>query len=241
MSLHHPVALHTSSSPYMLSALQLSHGQGPMWNHQGQREMHYSHGSRGGIEPSTLNYRSDEYPRHHWSGNAQEVVLANGGVSARKPPSRARHQSWDMDSLHRQPRSHIDPPALSSSWTSQLVRPSSRRGSKSSPMRGPRNGFPRVEQEHLDSKVAMIGSWCNTDLTHAIVSPKDLFEYEKDALLDDWHPRTPRECRLSTPDLAPLCMDYEFCACCQNEDDRINETWYMTSKVKMEDQCMLRG
>ncbi|KAK5987062.1 hypothetical protein PT974_11179 [Cladobotryum mycophilum] len=49
-------------------------------------------------------------------------------------------------------------------------------------------------------------------------------------------PRTPRERLLSTPELSPMSTHFTFCPCCGDEEDRINDTWCMRSKDRMDSQ-----
>ncbi|KAH7140099.1 hypothetical protein B0J13DRAFT_557197 [Dactylonectria estremocensis] len=236
MSLHHPVSIHTFPSPYR-PATQRSHGQEPMWHHREDMALQHPHTSPSGFESSTLSYRSGDYARRH-RRHAPRVDQANG-VSSWISSAHTHQQSWETESLQGQTMSYPDSPTLSCSSVSQRVRPSSPCGSNRLSAQGSRTEIPPDEREPLDTNVAMIGSWCTTNLEHPAAHPNDLFETEKDALLDDWYPITPRESRLPTPDLAPLCMHYEFCTCCQNEEDRINENWYMTSRAKINDQRRL--
>ncbi|KAH7166304.1 hypothetical protein EDB81DRAFT_283473 [Dactylonectria macrodidyma] len=237
MSLHLPVSVHTFPASYRPD-IQLSQSQGPIWHHQDQMAMQYPHTPPSGFESNTPSYRSGDHTRRHRSQAPQVLDQANG-VSAWRSPSRARQESWETNSLQRQSMSRSDSPGLSFSSASQKVRPSSRCGSNRPSVRGSQKAIPPGEQEPLDGDVAMIGSWCTSDLDHPAAHPNDFFETEKDALLDDWYPRTPRESRLPTPDLAPLCMHYEFCTCCRNEEDRINENWCMIPRAKLDDQCRL--
>ncbi|KPM44592.1 hypothetical protein AK830_g1912 [Neonectria ditissima] len=224
-----------------MSALQLLPGQGPRFNHKGHRAVQQVYGSQSDTGASNFGYRCEEIPQWHQSRDARGSDQMCGAVSAQRPSSRGHYQSWDSKPVHIQTPPHRDPSTLSSSWSSQKVRPPSRRSSKSSSVRGSQTGSHRPEQEPLDPKVAMIGSWCNDQARYTVASA-ELFAVENDVLVsNDWYPRTPRKSGLSTPELGPMSMDYEFCACCKNEEDRINETWYMTSKVKMEDQCMSRA
>lgn len=53
-------------------------------------------------------------------------------------------------------------------------------------------------------------------------------------------PGAPREPLLPPPELSPMSTHYVFCPCCGDEDDRINDTWRMAGKEKMNAQCTLR-
>ncbi|KAF5618526.1 hypothetical protein F52700_12046 [Fusarium sp. NRRL 52700] len=63
-----------------------------------------------------------------------------------------------------------------------------------------------------DGGFAYAGSWCYS----VPVEPSHLeldWQNSERVLADDWHPETPRDTRLSTPDLPPLSTDFEFCPC----------------------------
>ncbi|KAM0424240.1 hypothetical protein ACHAPT_010612 [Fusarium lateritium] len=92
----------------------------------------------------------------------------------------------------------------------------------------------------MEEGLSHAGSWCH-------LAPKESIEvYDpiddgKDILAEDWTPMTPRDSRLSTPDLSPMCTDFEFCPCHSvtdnlEEDVKINEYYYVVSKSKMDMQ-----
>ncbi|RBR04547.1 hypothetical protein FVER53590_25528 [Fusarium verticillioides] len=92
-----------------------------------------------------------------------------------------------------------------------------------------------------DGGFAYAGSWCYT----APVKPSHLeLEWhnpERVVLADDWCPETPRDTRLSTPDLPPLSTDFEFCPCHgsgEHEQDRINQEFYLATRSKMDVQMI---
>lgn len=100
------------------------------------------------------------------------------------------------------------------------------------------------QPSHLapDGGFAYAGSWCHS----APVEPSHLeLEWhisERVILADDWRPDTPRDTRLSTPDLPPLSTDFEFCPCNRSgdrEQDRINQEFYLATRSKMDVQSML--
>jgi hypothetical protein len=93
-----------------------------------------------------------------------------------------------------------------------------------------------------DGGFAYAGSWCHS----APVEPSHLelewHNSERVVLTDDWRPQTPRDTRLSTPDLPPLSTDFEFCPCHrsgEHEQDRINQEFYLAIRSKMDVQSML--
>ncbi|EEU38064.1 uncharacterized protein NECHADRAFT_48387, partial [Fusarium vanettenii 77-13-4] len=98
----------------------------------------------------------------------------------------------------------------------------------------------RTSHLSRDERLSHAGSWCH-------LTPKESIEVhdpvvdEKDILAEDWIPMTPRDSRLSTPDLAPLCTDFEFCPCHPDglDEDKINEDFYFVSRSKMDMQCKL--
>ncbi|KAJ3963153.1 hypothetical protein N0V92_000135 [Colletotrichum tropicale] len=51
-------------------------------------------------------------------------------------------------------------------------------------------------------------------------------------------PRAPRIPRLRTPDLAPLSTDVQFFPCLgdEREEDRVNETWYLAGRERVDSQ-----
>ncbi|KAF5550019.1 hypothetical protein FPHYL_9483 [Fusarium phyllophilum] len=92
-----------------------------------------------------------------------------------------------------------------------------------------------------DGGFAYAGSWCYS----APVEPSHLeLEWhnpERVVLTDDWRPETPRDTRLSTPDLPPLSTDFEFCPCHhsgEHEQDRINQEFYLATRSKMDVQMI---
>ncbi|KAF4954013.1 hypothetical protein FGADI_5549 [Fusarium gaditjirri] len=99
------------------------------------------------------------------------------------------------------------------------------------------------QPSHLahDGGFAYAGSWCHS----APVEPSNLeLEWhisEQVALTDGWRPATPRDFRLSTPDLPPLSTDFEFCPCHrsgEHEQDMINQEFYLATRSKMDVQMI---
>ncbi|KAJ4328439.1 hypothetical protein N0V84_001123 [Fusarium piperis] len=91
-----------------------------------------------------------------------------------------------------------------------------------------------------DERLSHAGSWCHLAPQESI-EVHDPFDDEKDILAEDWIPMTPRDSRLSTPDLTPLCTDFEFCSCHPHglgEEDKINEDFYFVSRSKMDMQLI---
>lgn len=80
--------------------------------------------------------------------------------------------------------------------------------------------------------VALVGSWCGGDAS-------DIRPAKLDIPGGDDGPGAPRGDWLPSPDLPPLCTDFEFCACCEDEEDGIGEVWYLRSRAKMDDQSKL--
>ncbi|KAF4977130.1 hypothetical protein FZEAL_6318 [Fusarium zealandicum] len=88
--------------------------------------------------------------------------------------------------------------------------------------------------------IAHAGSWCHLAPMASIEIQPALVDKE-DILAPDWHPATPREARLPTPDLAPMCTRDEFCWCCPKdgkEEEWDNEECYIVSRAKMDSQMI---
>ncbi|KAF4992261.1 hypothetical protein FGRMN_7291 [Fusarium graminum] len=100
-------------------------------------------------------------------------------------------------------------------------------------------GYDQPDFLAADERLFHTGSWCHSTL---IDSRQERWEFpgtDRDVLADNWRPKTPRDTRLSTPDLPPLSTDFEFCPChdsTHDEQDRLNEDFYFVSRSKMDMQ-----
>ncbi|KAM0218501.1 hypothetical protein ACHAPQ_005397 [Fusarium lateritium] len=95
--------------------------------------------------------------------------------------------------------------------------------------------WPTTDQEGL----AHTGSWCHLASMDSVQERWEFSDPDQDVLADNWRPTTPRDTRLSTPDLPPLSTDFEFCPCHhsdESEQERINEDFYFISRSKMDMQ-----
>jgi hypothetical protein len=98
--------------------------------------------------------------------------------------------------------------------------------------------WPTTDEEGL----AHTGSWCHLASMDSIQDRWEFPDTDRDVLADDWRPKTPRDTRLSTPDLPPLSTDFEFCPCHHSDEagqERINEDFYFVSRSKMDMQSRL--
>ncbi|CAM1504541.1 Fc.00g021320.m01.CDS01 [Cosmosporella sp. VM-42] len=162
------------------------------------------------------------------------------GVVVQRPISRARHMPRDSEytteaSGVRLNRMVFSPDSLASLHTygSSIVeveRPSSH---WAYPKLAPTP--PPIDIRPGASDLDGLGSWFKSDT----IDDKKL----PDELLYRAMPMTPQPPKLPSPNLAPLCMDYEFCPCCEDdctccgsEDDRINKIWYLSGRGKMDSQ-----
>ncbi|QGI78810.1 hypothetical protein CEK25_005539 [Fusarium fujikuroi] len=99
------------------------------------------------------------------------------------------------------------------------------------------------QPSHLapDGGFAYAGSWCYTAPVEPSHMELEWHNSERVVLTDDWRPETPRDTRLSTPDLPPLSTDFEFCPCHrsgEHEQDRINQEFYLATRSKMDVQMI---
>ncbi|KAL2676608.1 hypothetical protein Neosp_010372 [[Neocosmospora] mangrovei] len=166
-----------------------------------------------------------------------------GDVDAR--PHTGGKVTWSRDpQLFPDPEpAKIDPSSPRADWE---------RGNHSEPRSRKRRRAPAPQNNRVDwndggrtshfsrdDRLSHAGSWCH-------LTPKESIEVhdpvvdEKDILAEDWIPMTPRDSRLSTPDLAPLCTDFEFCPCHPDslDEDKINEDFYFVSRSKMDMQLI---
>ncbi|KAM5372542.1 hypothetical protein ACJZ2D_007442 [Fusarium nematophilum] len=197
------------------------------------------------------------------SENQSEQRLLGDGLGYYRNASipRGADQVWEIDvppkrksSRSRGRYQNPDPRSLKTEWSSMGANSDYGSMVDSTPRKRARVSSRRVQDiehgepqlpwhardEYLSAlSVAHAGSWCNSALRDSFETQPGFIDVEDDILADDWRPMTPRESRLSTPDLAPLCTHYEFCKCCSNEDeDKINEEWYLASKAKMDSQMI---
>ncbi|KAH6877156.1 hypothetical protein B0T10DRAFT_194325 [Thelonectria olida] len=212
------------------------------WGRPNRRCIWQFYQSEEDVEPSHLSYSPVEHSPKRRRCDASSADQRLGGDDGKTPSSDDRHLSWDSDYVDLQPSPRLEPtpshhlPSLSGVRTPLL-------GDSYMSLQGP-NGGLEVECDSLDNQVAMTGSWCDQTATDKIEHPPELMDSPKYFWGNDWRPPTPTEERLPTPDLPPLCTHYEFCTCCRNEkdkineEDRINEVWYIASRAKMDDQGM---
>ena len=92
-----------------------------------------------------------------------------------------------------------------------------------------------------DPSLWSIGSWCEQEpprerklaLPEAPMPPSES-RYQRGLITP---PLTPIISRLSTPDIEPIALPVEFCACCGDPEDKINDIWYLTGRSKIDSQC----
>ncbi|RMJ07713.1 hypothetical protein CDV36_012691 [Fusarium kuroshium] len=192
-------------------------------------------------------------------GQIEQRNLADGHRRRRTTISNAADQMSDVDarlrlggqvSWSRDPQLFPDPvPAKIGSSSARADR---ERGHNKEPRSRKRRRAPASQNNpvdwndggrpsHLsrDEGLSHAGSWCHLTPRESI-EVHDPVDDEKDILTEDWTPMTPRDSRLSTPDLAPLCTDFEFCSCHPNglDEDKINEDFYFVSRSKMDMQLI---
>ncbi|KAI5458234.1 hypothetical protein BGZ63DRAFT_466762 [Mariannaea sp. PMI_226] len=226
-----------SSNTPLISSSQSVNAQRPSWHGQPRGTKRSLRQSQGDSEHINLSSPfAQNLPTNQGRSASSINRKTNTGRNNNKL-TQGRYSSWDMDSLNTQVSSNARAATFHDLWSSSDARPRSRHESEGS-ARGLRGELDQTECNSKNPSMNMLGSWCNINPTNSLIqtSPLDDYTGGKDFWLDEWHPLTPREERLPTPDLAPLCTDFEFCPCCQNEEDSINEFWYMKSKAKMDDQ-----
>ncbi|KAH7251587.1 hypothetical protein BKA59DRAFT_128803 [Fusarium tricinctum] len=107
---------------------------------------------------------------------------------------------------------------------------------------GPFHDYDGFEWPKTDEAgLAHTGSWCHLASMDFVQERWKFPGTDQDILADDWRPMTPRDTRLSTPDLPPLSTDFEFCPCHysdETEQERINEDFYFVSRSKMDMQTI---
>ncbi|SPJ81909.1 uncharacterized protein FTOL_09314 [Fusarium torulosum] len=107
---------------------------------------------------------------------------------------------------------------------------------------GPFHDYNQFEWPTTDEEgLAHTGSWCHLASMGSIQERWEFPDTDRDVLADDWQPKTPRDTRLSTPDLPPLSTDFEFCPCHhsdETEQEKINEDFYFVSRSKMDMQTI---
>lgn len=88
-----------------------------------------------------------------------------------------------------------------------------------------------------ESDLNFLGTWCGKDFE--LFGDEDASHVERHQMAQELSSMTPQGFRLPTPELAPMCTEYEFCTCCEHGDEeaRINEVWYLARRAKMDAQC----
>ena len=134
-------------------------------------------------------------------------------------------------------------PSCPDSWSNSETYASSFSGVEDLVDLVPRPGKgPDREREPRELGLEYLASWYPE---HAFVNDKEwrtlvsLMEEDIPVM-----PMTPREQRLPTPELAPMCTSFEFCACCEDElcaccgdkQDRIDNKWYQKGREKLDSQ-----
>ncbi|KAF4469835.1 hypothetical protein FALBO_3275 [Fusarium albosuccineum] len=171
------------------------------------------------------------------SRGAGQVLEADAHHHMQASWSRGQAQASDPGSLQVEPPS---PKAGLADGTIQDSHPR-KRLRVSSPPSASIHPLDGGWSSHLsrDEGLQYTGSWCHSAPRDSIETKSGLSDAADDILAEDWRPRTPRESRLPTPDLAPISTDFEFCPCHQRdegEDVRINEEYYFVSRSKMDIQ-----
>ena len=91
-------------------------------------------------------------------------------------------------------------------------------------------------RHHAD--LAGIGSWCETNHQDSHSNSRQIPPRAPSPPMFDLDlPSSPELGRLPTPDIGPLSTHYQFCSCCEDNHDRITDTWHMTGRSKMDAQC----
>jgi hypothetical protein len=102
-------------------------------------------------------------------------------------------------------------------------------------------GTCRQGHDSVEKDLISLGSWCEIDPPRQrVISPEPPVQAKSRMAVSylPSPPGTPTIPRLPSPDLAPMALDFQFCACCTgDEEDRVNEFWYMASRKKMDSQC----
>ena len=86
-----------------------------------------------------------------------------------------------------------------------------------------------------------VGSWCDPSPQRPARLSTEVDSYSghraRGRMVESRGRASSGDSRLATPDLAPLSSDFVFCSCCDDdEEDMINETWYLAGRAKMDAQ-----
>jgi hypothetical protein len=88
-----------------------------------------------------------------------------------------------------------------------------------------------------DQQLQALGAWSDTSLVRHKGMPVEFLGDTKRYHAVQRMPDTPRDSRLSTPDLDPLPEGHEFCACCVDVTaEELDEAWYQAGKSRMDAQ-----
>lgn len=91
-------------------------------------------------------------------------------------------------------------------------------------------------RHHAD--LAGIGSWCETNHQDSHSNSRQIPPRAPSPPMFDLDlPSSPELGRLPTPDIGPLSTHYQFCSCCEDNHDRITDTWHMTWRSRKDALC----
>lgn len=178
---------------------------------------------------------------HRTKGRVAKVV---DGDVAERPRSRGTRRSHDFDqdfelySIPSQEETWVDPRDFSRPSSSvQACAPTSYgeqgRSRRSSWSLVP----PPWDVEPCNSDFDSFGSWVQPDSVMGENWRNKQSAHQNFPVVDLMlPPATPQPHRLPSPDLQPMATDYEFCACCEDQDAKINEFWYLAGKARVDAQ-----
>ncbi|KAM0344097.1 hypothetical protein ACHAPU_007818 [Fusarium lateritium] len=233
---------HLSTTRSLETEPRSAHGQPSQPTHQ-----HAGHGEHLPVTSSVQAYG------YTMGGNCRQHLLPD------IPPTAERIRQADARLRSQVPRSHrlsqvileialasdrnqLLPSELEPQYQSYQMSTDMQSQISSENLVGPRDGYGQPDCLAVDERLVHTGSWCHSTPTDSNQEEWELPGSDRDVLSDDWRPKTPRDTRLSTPDLPPLSTDFEFCPCHHSngdEQDRINEDFYFVSRSKMDMQSEL--
>ncbi|KAF7562459.1 hypothetical protein G7046_g1684 [Stylonectria norvegica] len=203
----------------------------------GRREMKISRTaqkSRDLLEVSSVNSQSEERcrPKRRLVELLDDVVV-EGHVS------RATRQPRDFELYSVEPAYAWEDPREFSVASSSLQAhcSSSVYDEEAYPRIGSVSAeFPPPFAEPRESDFSYLGSW-DRPRTSLEQEPRETADGRgRKSSFGSSPVGAPRAQKLATPQMVPMSTDYEFCSCCEDEQDRINETWYLSGKARVDTQ-----
>jgi hypothetical protein len=172
---------------------------------------------------------------------AERIRDADARLRRQVPRSRGSHQLSNRDLCSY--TSNPSLPKVESDYELYPTSPRKRLRFSLENTLDPSHGYGQPSHLASDRGLAHTGSWCHSTPMDPSEMQLEIYGAERDVLSEDWHPRTPIDTRLSTPDLPPLSTDFEFCPCHlpgEHGQDKINEDFYFATRSKMDMQSTLK-